>query len=60
MIATVIVGRGSNREVIHRERNFAFSNALAQAICTKLGIARGKPALRKPKASKRRKGGRGN
>lgn len=56
MIASVVTGRGNNRAVIHRERNYKFSQALTVAICTYLGIAmpeRGKAALR---GSKSRKG----
>lgn len=57
MIQTVIVGRGSKREVIQRERNFQFSKALGHAICVKLGIPEpARPALRGQKSNKRRAG----
>lgn len=54
MIAKVICGRGNNREVIERERRFAFSQALGKAICRKLGLDDPKPSRPKFKRPRRK------
>lgn len=44
MIASIVVGRGTNRTVIERPRDFAASQQLARALIKGLGIAPADPA----------------
>lgn len=49
MIGTIVIGRGNNRVVVERERNFAMSQWAADGIRRRVGIAAPKGQWRRGK-----------